>query len=227
MSKIVKDQAIILRNTDFQNTSIITTALTKNSGKHSFIIKGAKRKNSKLPVGEIQPLNVVEITFYAKETRSIDIVKEIQLKHFGIPENFNFRERMYAFTTIEILLQILKEGLVYKGLYEFILQYVQKLPQEKSNYEFHLWFWFNILRFIGFLPSSETHLSSPYLDIATGKFINSAKSSARDKILYEIYRNNFPEGYTSADKLDAGIKLWDYYKKYIPYFRTPNSFNFI
>ena len=92
----ISTDAIILKNTPYQETSIISRLFTKDTGKISAIFKGAKRKTNNLS-GVIEPGNVINITFYDKP--NLKLSKEVKLIKLTITQ-----EKYSTTTTILWLL---------------------------------------------------------------------------------------------------------------------------
>ena len=67
----ISTDAIILKNTPYQDSSIISRLFTREQGKLSVIFKGAKKNKGNLS-GIIEPGNIINITFYdrSKNTTS-------------------------------------------------------------------------------------------------------------------------------------------------------------
>ncbi len=118
MSEIQKTKAIVLKKIDYGDTSKIATLYTKNFGKISCIIKGARSPKSK--IGKIiDPLNNVEVVFYKKENRDVQLISQANL----ISNFTNIKEDLdkakYATGVVELINSIFQEEykneLIYKG----------------------------------------------------------------------------------------------------------------
>ena len=60
---IIQSQAIVLKSFSYSETSIIARCFTREMGKISVIIRGAKRKNSP-NAAYFQPANYLDLVFY-------------------------------------------------------------------------------------------------------------------------------------------------------------------
>jgi len=67
---LIKTEALVLRTTPFQESSLIVKLFTKEQGKVSVIAKGARRLKSGLR-GYLEPLSYIEAIYYYKSTREI------------------------------------------------------------------------------------------------------------------------------------------------------------
>ena len=60
----ISTDAIILKNTPYKETSLISRLFSKEQGKISVIFKGAKRNNNNIS-SIIELANVINITYYS------------------------------------------------------------------------------------------------------------------------------------------------------------------
>ena len=111
MPVIEKTEGIILRKSDYGDSSSIITIYTRDFGKVSAILKGAKSSKSKCGASG-DTLNRVEIVLYKKEGRQVQTISQIDfIKHYQ-----NIKEDL--------------EGLKYAGA---ILELISELTLEDEN----------------------------------------------------------------------------------------------
>ena len=78
MTKIVKTKALVLNKLDFGDSSKIVNFYSEEFGRVTGILKGARSSKSK--IGKIVDiLNLVEIIFYKKDSRDIQVVTQADL----------------------------------------------------------------------------------------------------------------------------------------------------
>ena len=58
---IIQSQAIVLKSFSYSNTSIIARCLTREMGKISVIIHGAKKKNLQKSIQNLQNLKITDL----------------------------------------------------------------------------------------------------------------------------------------------------------------------
>jgi DNA repair protein RecO (recombination protein O) len=129
---IHQSRAIILRTTDFQESSRIVAVYTREFGKVSLMAKGAKSAKSKY-LGKLDPGMLVELVYHNKDGRSIQILSEITLlKAFSSlsyqPDRLSAR---LAFT--DLLNRIIEEGVQQSDLFdkcEQVILWLNETPQE-------------------------------------------------------------------------------------------------
>ena len=73
---IVNTQAIVLKSISFGETSIIARCFSKNKGKISLIVKGAKSKKTP-KVSYFQPLSYVELVYNEKPNRTLNVLSKV------------------------------------------------------------------------------------------------------------------------------------------------------
>lgn len=82
MSELIKTKAIVLKKLDYGDTSRILHLFTEDFGKISAILKGARSPKSKIGLSA-DSFNFIQIVLYKKETRDIQLIKDLDLiKHF-------------------------------------------------------------------------------------------------------------------------------------------------
>ncbi len=78
MSEIIKTEAVVLSKLNYGDSSLIVTLFTKEYGKLSAIIKGARNPKSKMGL-VIDPLNHLQIILYKKDTRELQIISSAEI----------------------------------------------------------------------------------------------------------------------------------------------------
>ena len=108
MSEILKTEAVVLSKLNYGDTSLIVSLFTKELGRLSAILKGARSPKSKIGT-KIDPINYVEIVFYNKDTRDLQIISSADLiKHYsGIKEDLE--KLKFAHSVIELIKNLTPE----------------------------------------------------------------------------------------------------------------------
>ena len=144
----ISTDAIILKNTPYQETSIISRLFTKDTGKISAIFKGAKRKNNNLS-GIIEPGNVINITFYDKP--NLKLSKEVKL----IKTYYNSRKILnhyyYTMAIISLVDKLCMENQSNVNLYNLSVSILDKMDEQSINTELlFIYFLIHLNRHIGY-----------------------------------------------------------------------------
>ena len=108
MSQILKTEAVVLSKLNYGDTSLIVSLFTKEQGRISAILKGARNPKAKAGM-KVDPLNYLEVVFYNKDTRDLQIISSADLmEHYaGIKEDLE--KLKYAHSVIELIKKLTPE----------------------------------------------------------------------------------------------------------------------
>lgn len=135
MSDIIKTEAVVLSKLNYGDTSSIVTLYTESDGKLSAIIKGGRGPKSKS--GKIiDPLNHLQIIFYKKNTRDVQILSDANLiSHFvNIKEDLDATK--YSFAIIELVKNLTVEHEVNSKLFKGLIKILNMLNDKKETSAF-------------------------------------------------------------------------------------------
>jgi DNA repair protein RecO (recombination protein O) len=165
MSEIIKTDAVVLNKLDYGDTSKIAHLFTRDFGKMSVIVKGARSPKSKIGM-IVDTINVIQVIIYKKETRDIQLIGSADLiKHFPtIKEDF---ERIkYATAVIELLLQLTVELDPHPRLFDGTVRIFEIMNNAEKNpkYYFAKYFLF-FIKEIGYqFPITHCSVCNKELD---------------------------------------------------------------
>jgi DNA repair protein RecO (recombination protein O) len=143
-------RGIVLRNTEYGDTSIISRIFTDNHGIRSFLIKGARGKRKKTPY--LQPLALVEIEFHyhpAKDLLMASSVKTAEPYHHISAE---LNKSFVCLFLNELLNESLNSEHADEDLFEFVRTNMLMFDLEDWNPNFHLYFMVALTKYFGFFP---------------------------------------------------------------------------
>ena len=97
-------EALILSCYPYGDTSLICNLFTKDFGRVSIISKGARKiKNPNHAI--LQPLQYINLHYYFKPKRNIQLLKEASINlHFYTIQD-NYKKLIYSYNIIDILNQ--------------------------------------------------------------------------------------------------------------------------
>ena len=98
---IIQSQAIVLKSFSYSETSIIARCFTREMGKISVIIRGAKRKNSP-NAAYFQPANYLDLVFYYKQTREIQTISKASFVRTWPSLRNDLKKMTYTLSVIEL-----------------------------------------------------------------------------------------------------------------------------
>ena len=115
---ITHTEAIVFKTVDYQESSKIVTMFTREHGKIALMVRGVKKPKSKFS-GLIEIGNILDVVYYHKASRSVQILSEASYS----VKNKNYRldfEKMATMTSaIELISQLLHENEVNTPLFDF------------------------------------------------------------------------------------------------------------
>ena len=159
----ISTDAIVLKNTPYQETSIISRLFTENSGKISVIFKGAKRNNNNLS-GIIESGNVINITYYDKP--NLKLSKEVKM----IKIYYNSRKKLnhyyYTMAIISLIDKLCMDNETYINLYNLSVSILDKMDDQLINIELlFIYFLIHLNKHIGYeININKTILSKKVVD---------------------------------------------------------------
>jgi DNA repair protein RecO (recombination protein O) len=132
MSEIIKTDAIVLSKMDYGDSSKIVSLYTKDYGKITAIIKGARSSNSK--IGRIVDLlNNVQIVLYNKDSREVQLITQADLiSHYTLIKNDLIKYK-YASIILELVHSLIpsaeKNEKIFRGIVK-ILDLIEKSDEQ-------------------------------------------------------------------------------------------------
>ena len=119
MSQILKTEAIVLSKINYGDTSIIVNLFTKEKGRLTAIVKGARSPKSKMG-SIVDPLNYLSVIIYNKDTRDVQLISgaDIIAHYPRIKEDYD--KLQYAYAVIELTKSLIPEHepneRIFKGI---------------------------------------------------------------------------------------------------------------
>jgi len=208
---IVKTEAFVLKSFRYGETSKIVTLLTKDHGKVSAIIKGARNYKSKL-CGVLESMNYINAVIYIKENRDLQLVSSAEyIKSFKAISN-NFDKIILSYRIIEMINKSVIENEINKATFALLLNTYEILEISEKNFHLNLiYFQIKLLQILGICPDF-TNTGSAETFIASNEFnlnINQIRT------LKKILEMNFAIESDSSFNEEEIKVLSDIFEKYI------------
>ena len=131
MSDIIKTEAVVLSKLNYGDTSSIVTLYTESDGKLSAIIKGGrgpKSKNGKI----IDPLNHLQVIFYNKNTRDVQILSDANLISHFVNIKADLDATKYGFAIIELVKNLTVEHEANAKLFKGLIKILNMINDKKE-----------------------------------------------------------------------------------------------
>ena len=136
MAVITKSEAIVLRKTKFSDSSLIVQIYTKDKGKISAILKGARSSKSKIG-SKIDLINHVEVVFYNKEEKDLQLVTQVNLINHYPKIREDLDKIRYASAVCELILKLIPEHESNDKIFRGTVRILQLINDSKNNESLH------------------------------------------------------------------------------------------
>ncbi len=228
-----KTRGIVLKTTNYSESSLVAQIYTEAFGTQSYLITGARKPKAKIKANILQPLHLLEIVATHKDNGSLQRIAEAQQTPLLREIPYDIIKSSLALFLNEILYKILKEQESDPYLFEFIHQSIRWLDETHLNLaNFHLVFLIKLTRFLGFYPITSKQ-ALPYFNLHEATFSNNLPEHPR--VLQEphtsIFRKLIESEYSNCDRIKMSAadrqflleKLLDFYRLHRTDFREVKS----
>lgn len=188
-----KTKGIVLHHLKYGDSSLITHIFTREFGRKSFIIKGARSKKAKIKSNIFQILTILNLEFYHKETRELLTIKDVSRAKIFSNFPYDAIKSTQAMFIAEVLQNCIAEEDPDSILFEFLenaLEYFDLIENDHAN--FHLAFLMKLTLYLGILPSldksDEGNVQKDDRSVPSGIRQMSQKNP---EVLLKLYTNNF------------------------------------
>jgi DNA repair protein RecO len=115
---ITHTEAIIFKSVDYQESSKVVTAFTFEHGKIALMVRGVKKPKSKFS-GLIEPGNILDVVYYYKSSRSVQILSEASYSVKNKNLRLDFEKMATMTSAIELISQLLHDNEINEPLFAF------------------------------------------------------------------------------------------------------------
>ena len=180
---IINTSAVVLRSFPYSETSIIARCYTRDHGKVSVIVKGARRKKSPM-AAYFQSMNYLDIVYYYRETRSLQSVSKATFVEIWSDLNQDLKKIAYGLAVIELTEKTNTENDPHPELFDELVAVLKAF--NSSDLRLNLIFWYfqiKLLTILGFKPDFR------HLEHGNVKFPNPFAGPNSQKILEDLNNN--------------------------------------
>jgi DNA repair protein RecO (recombination protein O) len=204
-----KTRGIVLRQIKFTDSGIIAQMYTRKLGRQSFLIRGIrKRKTGKhIPY---QPLLIIDLEFYFKAKREIQLIKESSVFYSPADVYSNIKKSSVAIFLGEVLSSVLKEESPHEELFDFIEESIIYFDNCSDNFaNFHIAFLAGLSSFLGFEPAQRFDRKDKYFDMLNGIFVETPPlhGNYADEEITDILADFYKSSYDSVSKISLNGKM--------------------
>ncbi len=164
---IVHTPAIVLKRFPYSDTSIIANLFTKEMGKVSVIVKGARRKGSAMAAC-FQPLNHLDVVFFHKDTREIQTLSKAEFLSTWSRFSLDLQTVSLALALLEITDKTMEKLDPHPELFEDLVTILKAFNDETHPRNVLYWFYqLRVLTVMGFKPDID-NLDLPENSVIAG-----------------------------------------------------------
>jgi DNA repair protein RecO (recombination protein O) len=167
-----KTRGIVLKNTAYSESSVVVQIFTEKFGIQSYLINGVKKPKAKIKNNILQPLHLLDLVVYHKQTGDIQRVAEVRQASVFQTIPYDIVKSSIALFLNEVIYKCIKHQGPDESLFEFIFRSVELLDNWHQNLGiFHLHFLLRLTRNLGFYPEIKNG-NYPYFDLKEGSFLS-------------------------------------------------------
>lgn len=218
-------KGIILHTVKFGENSVIATVYTEKFGRQSYIVNATHGKTSRSKASLLQPLYILDMVVYQKQTREVQRVKEFRPAATFHSLPFDISKSAQAIFIAEVLYKLIREEESSPELFRFIENAVCYLDlMEDGAGNFHLYFLARLTHFLGIYPNIDSDDHSARLDLKNGtsstgeplhtKFMDQNQTKIFNQLL-DMKINDLPQFTISRQaRKELLPKIVDFYRQH-------------
>nr|WP_294792694.1 DNA repair protein RecO [uncultured Mucilaginibacter sp.] len=229
-----KTRGIVLKTTDYGESSVIVQVFTEKFGLQSYIVNGVKKAKAKISRNMLQPLHLLDMVVYHKNTGGIQRITELKNSPLLQTIPYDIVKSSIVMFLNEVIYKTVKQQTADENLFDFLFSAIEWLDHQTEGLaNFHLLFLINLTRYLGFFPDRYLAGEADYFDLKNGTF-NKYKPEGLQYISQpytQIFSSLLQGGFNSAatlkinneDRRHLITKLLDYYALHTESFGTVRS----
>ncbi len=168
---IIKTRGIVLKTTQYSETSLICKILTEERGLKSYIISGVRKKKGKTSAGLLQVMSILDLVVYDSNKSTLHRIKELSNHYIYHQVPYDLVKGSIGLFIIEIVQKTMKGEEEHQALFRYLmetLQFIDKTANSVANV--HLHFLLEYASHLGFGPSGVQEDSQLYFHLWDGRF---------------------------------------------------------
>jgi DNA repair protein RecO (recombination protein O) len=168
-----KVRGIVLKTTNYSESSVIVQVLTDKFGMQSYLINGVKKPKAKIKMNMLQSLHLLDMVVYHKANTNIQRVSEVRQTPVFRSIPYNMVKTSIVIFLNEVLYKSIRQQSADEDLFDYIFNSVAWFDEvEEISPNFHLSFLLKLTRFLGFAPNEKRRTDQVYFDLQEGEFFS-------------------------------------------------------
>jgi DNA repair protein RecO (recombination protein O) len=166
-----KTRGIVFKTTDYSESSVIVQVFTEKFGLQSYMVNGAKKPKAKIGSNMLQPLHLLDMVVYHKNTGNVQRIRELKNTPQLQTIPYDIIKSSIALFLNEVLYKAVKQQGADENLFDFVFSAIEWMDhQTKGLANFHLLFLTQLTRYLGFYPDRYLAVDAEYFDMMNGVF---------------------------------------------------------
>ncbi|MGZ3765973.1 MAG: DNA repair protein RecO [Mucilaginibacter sp.] len=163
-----KTRGIVFKLTDYGESSVIVQIFTEKFGLQSYIINAVKKPRAKISGNMLQPLHLLDMVVYHKNTGQVQRVAELKNSPVLQSIPYDVIKSCLVIFLNEVLYKAVRQQSADESLFDFVFNAIESLDHQTEGVaNFHLLFLTRLTRYLGFYPDL---LQADYFDMKNGVF---------------------------------------------------------
>ncbi|MBK0378056.1 DNA repair protein RecO [Mucilaginibacter segetis] len=168
-----KTRGIVFKTTDYSESSVVVQIFTEKFGLQSYLVNGVKKPKAKISRNMLQPLHLVDMVVYHKNTGNIQRIAELKNSPVLQTIPYDIVKSCVTIFLNEVLYKAVKQQTPDENVFDFIFNAIEWLDNTTAGLaNFHLVFLIQLTRYLGFYPHSVIKSNADYFDMKDGVFTN-------------------------------------------------------
>ena len=152
---IIHTPAIVLKSFPYGDTSLIARCFSKEQGKISLIIKGARSKKSNR-AAHFQPLSYIDLIYNYKPQRELQILSKVNFIEYWSKILNDLRSLTLSMAIIELTEKTITDEDPHPSLFSILSDVLKAYNNKKSDPNLLFWFYeCSLLTHLGFQPNLD------------------------------------------------------------------------
>jgi len=169
---IESTKALVLHQIRYSDSGIVVQFFTRKYGRLSCLIKGMRKKKSGKQNVFFQPMFLLDVAIYYKNTRELQTIKDFSPYYSPADIYSNIKKSSVAVFLSEVLTSVLREESPNEHLYDFLENSIVYFDSCKKGFaNFHLVFLAILSAYLGFEPGRGIIGGKNYFDLLNGRFV--------------------------------------------------------
>jgi len=152
---IAQTPAIVLKSFPYGETSIIARCFSRNYGKISLIVKGARTKK-KSKASFFEPLSHIDLVYHHKSSRELQVVSKVSFINYWSRILNDLRSVTLSMAILELTEKTLSYEDPHPDLFKVLKDVLNSINERESDPNLIFWFYECILlSYLGFKPNLD------------------------------------------------------------------------